>query len=160
MKVKIFPSIPSGSIMIPSSKSLFHRALICAALANGESCIYYYSSLSEDIYATLEGLKNLEASFEIFDDKIIVKSIGFKTFEKTVSFSVNESGSSLRMLIPICSLIFDETKITGTKKLFERPLNIYEEIFESQNVKFERHFDSVSFSKGLKNGVFEIKGNI
>ena len=159
MKVKIFPSTPSGRIMMPSSKSLFHRALICAALAKGESTIYYYSSLSEDIKATLEGLKYLETSFEIFDDKIVVKSKGFNSYKKCVSFSVNESGSSLRMLIPIFSLIFDETKISGTKKLFERPLNIYEEIFEKQNLKFEREQDFVCFSKGLNSGVYEIKGN-
>lgn len=160
MKVKIYPSTPSGSIQIPSSKSLLHRALICAALAEGESTIYYYSSLSQDIYATIEGLKLLKADFQIFEDKIVVRSNGYKKYNKKVNFSVNESGSSLRILIPVFSLIFDETKISGTKKLFDRPLDIYEEIFKNQKIKFEKNIDSVVFSKSIKADTYEIKGNV
>ena len=37
--VKITPSKLSGTIRVPASKSISHRALICAALANGTSVI-------------------------------------------------------------------------------------------------------------------------
>ena len=39
MNVRIFTSTASGTVSAPTSKSMAHRALICAALAQGESRI-------------------------------------------------------------------------------------------------------------------------
>ena len=39
MKVKVSPSQVAGSVAIPSSKSLAHRAIICASLAQGTSTV-------------------------------------------------------------------------------------------------------------------------
>ena len=39
MDIKITPSKLIGTVNIPSSKSMTHRMLICAALANGQSKI-------------------------------------------------------------------------------------------------------------------------
>ena len=52
MRAVIYPGIPRGVIDIPSSKSLAHRALICASLARGTSHIGNIA-LSDDIEATL-----------------------------------------------------------------------------------------------------------
>lgn len=159
-KVKIYPSKASGSILIPSSKSVLHRALICAVLAQGESNVYYQSSLSQDILATIEGLRNFDCDIKILEDKILINSKGFKTEEKNVSFSVTESGSSLRMLVPICALAFNKTKISGTQKLFERPLKIYQNIFEDQDLHFYKTSTSIEFLGKLKAGAYEIVGNV
>ena len=39
MKVKITPSTVSGKVSIPASKSMAHRAIICASLSDGESVV-------------------------------------------------------------------------------------------------------------------------
>ena len=39
MKAKIYPSKCSGQIVIPPSKSMGHRAIICASMAPGRSII-------------------------------------------------------------------------------------------------------------------------
>ena len=39
MKVKVYPSVCTGEIQIPPSKSMAHRAIMCASLANGKSVI-------------------------------------------------------------------------------------------------------------------------
>jgi len=54
------PSNLTGTVEIPSSKSMGHRELICAALAKGQSRISNVS-LSKDILATVQGLKALGA---------------------------------------------------------------------------------------------------
>ena len=54
--VKISPSCLSGRVTAPPSKSISHRALICAALADGESVISNLA-FSEDILATVDALK-------------------------------------------------------------------------------------------------------
>ena len=54
-----------GTISAPSSKSFSHRAIICAALAGGES---FNSPLdySQDIIATINGIKSIGAGIENF----------------------------------------------------------------------------------------------
>ena len=36
MKVKVYPAVCSGAVRVPPSKSLAHRALLCAGLAGGQ----------------------------------------------------------------------------------------------------------------------------
>ena len=91
--VTVFPSNLEGAIPAPPSKSLSHRALICAALANGKSRI---SNLiySQDILATMSSLETLGAKFEIQDDEVTVYGIKkLKLLHKQVD--CNESGSTL-----------------------------------------------------------------
>ena len=58
MKVKVYPAVCSGAVRVPPSKSLAHRALLCAGLAEGTSCITGVSS-SEDMAATCGALEAL-----------------------------------------------------------------------------------------------------
>ena len=39
MKVKVTPSKVHGNVKIPASKSMAHRALICASLSDGTSLV-------------------------------------------------------------------------------------------------------------------------
>ena len=55
------PSLLSGTVTVPSSKSMGHRFLICAALAQGESWIRDVS-FSKDIAATKRCLEALGAT--------------------------------------------------------------------------------------------------
>ena len=73
----------------------------------------------------------------------IMKSLGKEIIEENDEFIIsgdkfnydgvilnaNESGSTLRFIIPILSLFPCSFKITGTKKLLPRPLDIYKKIF-------------------------------
>ena len=54
-KVKIYPGALSGIVNVPSSKSMGHREIICAALAQGISVIENIS-MSDDIKARLRCL--------------------------------------------------------------------------------------------------------
>ncbi len=68
MKVKIIPTQLNDTepvlIQAPPSKSIAHRMLICAAIADGESSISGLE-LSEDIKATINCLKALGATIEL-----------------------------------------------------------------------------------------------
>ena len=50
MKVKVYPSVCTGEIQIPPSKSMAHRAIMCASLAKGKSVISNIA-YSDDILA-------------------------------------------------------------------------------------------------------------
>ena len=121
--VKIAPSRLSGRVTAPPSKSISHRALICAALADGESVISNLA-FSEDILATIDVLTAIGASFErAADDTLKVTGIGGRprAFD---TLNCRESGSTLRFMIPICLLSREEFKLSGTEKLLSRPLGI------------------------------------
>ena len=60
MNVVIHPKKLKGDVIIPPSKSLSHRAIIAACLAEGESVISNIS-FSKDINATIGAMEALGA---------------------------------------------------------------------------------------------------
>lgn len=92
--VSIKPNNLRGSIKIPPSKSMSHRAIICASLAEGESVV---SNLifSKDIEASIGAMQAFGAEFERGEDFVIVNGIKSKNEEKC-TIDCNESGSTIR----------------------------------------------------------------
>lgn len=82
----------NGKLIAPPSKSMAHRYLICAALADGESVIHNID-LSEDIKATLGCIKQLGSSAEIDGDKIIVHGNSGNCGKQNLSGKHNGSGA-------------------------------------------------------------------
>ena len=62
MDVRLSPSVLKGNLSIPASKSCAHRAVICAALADGTSVLSGIT-MSKDIEATISAMSALGASF-------------------------------------------------------------------------------------------------
>lgn len=159
MNINITPTALNGTVRVPSSKSLCHRAVIAAALSNGDSSIYNVN-MSKDIEATIEAVKALGAEVQAAGDVLKVRSISFPQLQKDEIFC-GESGSTLRFLIPLALLQKDEVTFTGTGRLSERPLTPYVEIFKKQGIEFGSESGLPLKLKGeLKNDTFEIQGNI
>lgn len=159
MVAEIFKSTAKGEIKARASKSYMHRALIGAALCNGETVIKNVAS-SEDITATTECLKQLGAEFTFYDDTVKVKGIGNKEKLGNVNLFANESGSTLRFLIPVSLLFSDKVEFTGSKRLLERPQTVYEEIFPEKNCFINRDSEKIIVGGNLKGGLFRFKGDI
>ena len=96
MIVKCTPSEISGTIKSISSKSDAHRLLICAALSKTETKIYC-NVMSKDIAATICCLKAVGTDISVDGDVITVKP---ESFNKKAELDCNESGSTLRFLMP------------------------------------------------------------
>lgn len=73
-KITITPSKLSGRTAVPSSKSISHRALICAALAKGKSKIKHLLDCA-DTRATINILESLGAKIYSEDDFTIVEGL-------------------------------------------------------------------------------------
>ncbi len=144
MDILIKPTKLKGKLNIPPSKSLSHRAVICASLCKDGESIIKNLILSEDIKATVEGMKRL------IDRHIHNPVIDCK-----------ESGSTLRFLIPISLVLNNQCRFTGSSRLFERPLDIYFDIFNKQNITYKASEDVPLYVKGnLKSGTYKISGKI
>lgn len=117
MKIKISPSVLSGKIVAPASKSYAHRLIISACLS-GKNITVKNVGESADVIATARCMKSLGA-----DSIIKGKDFTVKSFNAVKSAEINcgESGSTLRFLLPVCAALGVKTKITGSEKLLSRP---------------------------------------
>ncbi|MDO8526517.1 MAG: 3-phosphoshikimate 1-carboxyvinyltransferase [Deltaproteobacteria bacterium] len=104
-------------ITVPPSKSLTHRALVCAALAHGESCIVN-PLVCEDTLATLRVLEQLGIPIEQKKNEWIIHGGTFKT--PTAPLDCNASGTTLRFLTAITDFLKIPCTFTGTPRLLER----------------------------------------
>lgn len=159
MKVKIYPSKAEGDIKLPPSKSMAHRAIICATLARGKSKIENIA-YSEDILATIAGMRKLGANISEMEDSLIVEGIeDFSEFNDN-KIDCNESGSTLRFFIPIFSLTGKNIEFYGRNRLLKRPQKIYEKIFKDQGLVFEQDDEKIVIDGSLKSGEYVVDGNI
>ena len=94
----IFPRRLQGTLKIPSSKSMGHRMVIAAALSGGGKVENL--TVSADIQATLQGMKALGADYR-FDGNTARFENRRDVQEETVVIDCNESGSTLRFLLPV-----------------------------------------------------------
>lgn len=158
-------SVCMGKVIAPPSKSMAHRYLICAALADGKSIINNIA-LSEDIKATLACLNVLGASVEINGDSILIVGCGGKIQNSGLNhsgkriFDCNESGSTLRFFIPLSLLNKNPSSFVGSKILMSRPLSVYEDICKNQGIMFQKADGRIETEGLLKSGSFSVPGNI
>lgn len=163
MGVKINSRKIKGQISVPPSKSMAHRAVICAALASGESIISNLD-LSDDIIATIEAMKSLGAKIEKIEEKTF-KINGnniFKDIKDECTIDCNESGSTLRFLVPLAIARENKVNFIGKGNLGKRPLDIFYEIFNSQNIKYsyEKNVLNLKIDGVLSGDVFNVVGNV
>lgn len=161
MNMLITPGKVSGQLLIPASKSLSHRALICAGLAEGTSSVYNLGH-SQDIEATRNCLQALGAKFEDDPQKGCVYVSGCKPQDLTdpVTLNANESGSTLRFFIPIAAAGQEEVTFLGKPSLLTRPLGIYANIFLEQDLPFEQGPEGLHFHGPLQPGLYTINGDV
>jgi len=157
MTVTVNKSVAFGKITAPPSKSMAHRYLICAALS--EKSKVNNITLSEDIKATIGALRALGADIEI--DKASV-SVGGLDFNKEITQELfcNESGSTLRFLIPICWLFDREITLTGSKRLLARNFSVFEEISKESGFKFLKTENSITVKGKLQAGKYKVRGDV
>jgi 3-phosphoshikimate 1-carboxyvinyltransferase len=156
--VTVFPSVLEGSIDVPTSKSLTHRALIAAALAKGTSTISNVV-FSDDIIATIDALRQIGAKIETNEDQVIIKGVRhIKAPQKAVD--CKESGSTLRFLIPILALSNKPVTFTGAPSLLQRPLSVYESLAYQDGIRFDRTQDGIVLDASFKGGNYHIDGGI
>ncbi|MGH4050247.1 MAG: 3-phosphoshikimate 1-carboxyvinyltransferase [Clostridium sp.] len=161
--IKPFPL--NGKVKIPPSKSLSHRAVIAAGLSYGE-CIIDNISMSEDIIATCAIMEKLGVDIKQIPNKIIARGKGKPRFVSsrgaTCELQCNESGSTLRFLIPIAMLTGDVVTFKGKSKLVQRTLKPYYEIFDKQSIKYTTSNGNLplTIDGSLKPGIFELRGDV
>ena len=163
MKIKIKPSTLNGKIEIPPSKSYSHRAVIAAALAeNSRKSKIDNLKFSVDITTTTDIMENWGAKIKRFESALEIVGNDGRVVPKDKYVQCNESGSTIRFLIPVGITSANELIFDGKGKLMDRPLDSYYKIFEEQGLKYETTGGKLPLTVNgkLKAGNYEIDGNI
>jgi len=159
MNVIIHKPLSEGTIEVVPSKSITHRVLIAAALAEGKSLIKRPLE-SDDTEATIDMLRALGVTINKTIEGIEVISKGIQKPSKILF--ANESGSSLRFLVPVALLSGADVTFDGKEGLRKRPISEYLRVFDQMGINYSQFEENLplKISGKLIPGEFKIKGNI
>ncbi len=140
--VTFSPSVLSGSILVPPSKSAAHRAAICSALAGGAP-LFDGEAISNDITATCRAMRAICGGGD------------------PVRIDCGESGSTLRFLIPVAAALGLNAEFTGSGRLPERPIGVYLDCLPQHGVSCGTQGGlPLSVSGRMTPGRFVLPGNV
>ena len=184
MNAVIHPGLLRGGVRVPPSKSVAHRVLIAAALADAPTEIEI-SALNEDILATIGCLRALGAEIERTDaglrvspiqrtscaesageDEIRVSSDGESVCAESAGgdgsrvLNCGESGSTLRFMLPVAAALGADCVFTGGGRLPERPNRILTDVLNAHGVCADRELLPIRLSGRLTGGTYAVAGNV
>ena len=153
-----------GSVRAIASKSHAHRLLIAAALSEEKTNIITPDT-SKDIEATIGCLNSLGANIIRENGHISVKPIDTESVttgnDSYVPADTNESGSTLRFMLPVIGALGISTSITMHGRLSERPLSpLYEELISHGLTLSPQGSNPMNISGKLTSGDYTIAGNV
>jgi len=159
MKIRIEKGKAEGRITAPPSKSMAHRLLIAAALAEGKSTVRGIS-MCEDVLATVDCLRALGARIELCGEDATVYGMNARNSSPKEKLFCRESGSTLRFLIPIAMLSDAECVFCGSEGLMRRPTELYEKLFAEKGLKYIKKSSQIEVCGRLMGGEYTVPGNI
>ncbi len=159
MEITLRPRALTGTVKVPSSKSMAHRMLICAAFA--KTCTdLVLTGINDDIAATAEGLNRLCHAVVRTED---VYHIGPKSDcgPEAVTINCHESGSTLRFLLPVVGALGIDTTFEMEGRLPQRPLSPLWEEMERMGCKISRPAENMIHCTGkLRPGNYHMDGSV
>ncbi len=121
-------------LKLPGSKSHTHRAVICAALAQGESIIKNPLLCQDTIY-TISALRAMGVEIKEEEDFLVVK--GGELEVPGGRLFLGNSGTSLRLLLSVSALCRGDVLLEGVPRLHQRPIRSLIEALERWGVEVE-----------------------
>ena len=156
MKALIKSSKIGGELSSISSKSAAHRILIASAFSDKETQIYC-RTINEDIVATVNCLKALGVAIDYHENIFTITPP--RTYQKSATLPCNESGTTLRLLLPVVSAIGGDWIFDMSGRLPSRPLSPLKEELMSHGISFENISENkLKVSGKLTSGSYKISG--
>ncbi len=159
MNLQIMPTPLEGEVRAIASKSYMHRALICAALADKPTILHCPES-NRDILATSGCLSALGAEIRQENGVYHVTPMS-EHIAKGADLFCDESGSTLRFLLPVACALECDAAFHVRGRLAQRPLSpLYEELLAHGVVLSENGFFPMICKGRLKSGDYTLDGTV
>ena len=157
MNVTINGGALNGKVGSIPSKSVAHRALICAALADGPTNIRLPRS-NEDIDVTAACLRAMGA--EIIANGVSLSVSPIVNPPESAELNCGESGSTLRFLLPVAVAVLPKAEFSGKGRLPERPIGELYNVLKKNGADFSAANIPFSITGKLRAGSYEIAGDV
>ena len=148
-------NLVNGTVTAVDSKSDAHRALICAALCEGETKIKV-KALNYDIIATASCLASLGAGVTREGEIYTVSGRAAGGGE----LNCNESGSTARFLLPVAAALGEDVRLLGEGKLPQRPMLPLTAEMRRAGCTVSSDFLPISVSGRLSGGRYVLSGSV
>src|SRR2546430_2641557 len=113
----------AGELAVPGDKSIAHRALILAALAQGESWIHGLPE-GEDVLATVACLRGLGANLQRSGRTARIRGTGLTSFATPHGdLDCENSGTTMRLLLGLLAGSSISATLDGDASLRRRPMD-------------------------------------
>lgn len=161
MDIRIEPSPLCGRIRAISSKSDVHRVLIAAALAKEKSLVHF-TTLSDDIAATVNVLNTLGAKITISgaDGDYVATVRGIKKVNDGAVLDANECGTTARLMLPVAAALCDSFTLTGKNGLLKRPFSDLCKCMGENGTFCDSEMLPITANGRLKSGIYSIRGDV
>lgn len=158
MDLLLHPRLLHGQLAAIPSKSQAHRLLICAALADGPTQLICPQT-SRDMDATADCLNALGAS--ITRNQTGYHILPIHTLPENADLPCQESGSTLRFLLPLAGALGVQARFRMEGRLPQRPLSPLWEEMERMGCQLSRPKPDTILCQGqLRPGTYRIPGSI
>lgn len=158
MDITITPTKLNGSITAIPSKSQAHRLLICAAFADKPTELICPDT-NRDIEATAQCLRALGADIARTETGYSV--VPASTIPVKATLNCQDSGSTLRFLLPVAGALGLDTIFQMEGRLPQRPLSPMWEEMERMGCKLSRPTsDTIRCEGKLNAGNYTVDGGI
>lgn len=163
---RVAPGALAGEVRAIASKSAAHRLLICAALADAP-CLVRCATTSRDIEATSRCLEALGSRVERTGDGFAVTPVPRDADGRVLPaargavLDCDESGSTLRFMLPVALALGADATFAGGGRLPERPLSPLREELEAHGCTLAPAGTWPLATEGrLAPGAFSFPGNV
>ncbi len=158
MDITIYPGRLSGTVQPGASKSLLHRYLICAALADQPTHIHCSTSC-DDVEATIDCLRAIGAQIQQTNDGYFV--IPISGLPECAVLKCRESGTTLRLLLPVVGALGIDATFHLSGRLAMRPIAPLWDEMERMGCSLSHCSDDIIRCCGqLQNGEYNIDSSI
>lgn len=156
-----------GVVNLPGSKSLSNRALLLAAMAEGETTVENLLD-SDDIRHMLSALSALGVRYSLSTDKTqcVVTGLGGKFTAKTpIELFLGNAGTAMRPLCAALAFSDVDVTLTGEPRMEERPIgDLADALIEAgANIQYLKQpgYPPISIKTSeIKNLVFSVDGSV
>lgn len=129
----------SGALRIPGDKSISHRAVILASLAEGKSRIRGFLQ-AEDTMGTLSACRQLGVAITVLDNEITVDGVGLRGLRAPeMTLDLGNSGTAMRLLAGVLAAQPFDSRLTGDSSLTARPMDRILKPLIAMGAKIESH---------------------
>lgn len=173
--VRVTPGVPSDlavSVTPPGSKSISNRALVLAALGEGECRIknLLHSDDVEYMLSAISGLNGATSRWEEGGERLVIKGKGGKLEASKEPLYLGNAGTASRFLTSVVALCapstVSSTVLTGNARMQERPIGALVDAMRTNgvNVEYLNKPGSlpvrVDAANGFEGGVIELTAKI